>query len=69
MQTITYNNKQYKLPFEVELPDNPIAEVEVANRFSGQNFADTLHLNLVHLVLLIMMKTHKVIEQQLQHGK
>ena len=52
MQTITYNNKQYKLPFEVELPDNPIAEVEVANRFSGQNFADTLHLNLVHLVSL-----------------
>ena len=36
---------------------------------SGQNFADTLHLNLVHLVLLIMMKMHKVIEQQLQHGK
>ena len=36
MKTITYNNKQYKLPFEVELPDNPIAEVEIANRFSGE---------------------------------
>jgi len=36
---------------------------------SGQNFVDTLHLNKVHLVLLIMMKTHKVIEQQLQLGK
>ena len=69
MKTIKYNNKEYKLPFEVELPEDPTAEVEVANRFSGQNFADTLHLNLVHLVLLIMMKTHKVIEQQLQLGK
>ena len=36
MKTITYNNKEYKLPFDVELPDNPIAEVEIANRFTGQ---------------------------------
>ena len=36
MKTITYNNKQYKLPFDVELPEDPTAEVEVANRFSGQ---------------------------------
>ena len=37
MKTITYNNKQYKLPFEVELPEDPTAEVEIANRFSGQS--------------------------------
>ena len=37
MKTITYNNKQYKLPFEVELPEDPTAEVEVKNRFSGQS--------------------------------
>ncbi len=36
---------------------------------SGQNFADTLQLKMAHLVLLIMMKTHKVIELQLQLGK
>ena len=30
MKTITYNNKQYKLPFDVELPEDPTAEVEVA---------------------------------------
>ena len=36
MITITYNNKQYKLPFDVELPEDPTAEVEIANRFSGE---------------------------------
>ena len=37
MKTITYNNnKQYKLPFDVALPDDPTAEVEIANRFSGE---------------------------------
>jgi len=36
MKTITYNNKQYKLPFAVELPEDPTAEVEIANRFSGE---------------------------------
>ena len=36
MKIITYNNKQYKLPFEVGLPEDPTAEVEIANRFSGE---------------------------------
>ena len=36
MEIITYNNKQYKLPFDVELPEDPTAEVEIANRFSGE---------------------------------
>ena len=37
MKTIKYNNKEYKLPFDVELPEDPTAEVEVKNRFSGQS--------------------------------
>ena len=37
MKIITYNNKQYKLPFAVELPEDPTAEVEIKNRFSGQS--------------------------------
>ena len=37
MKTIKYNNKEYKLPFDVALPDDPTAEVEVKNRFSGQS--------------------------------
>ena len=36
MKTIKYNNKEYKLPFDVALPDDPTAEVEIANRFSGE---------------------------------
>ena len=35
MKTIKYNNKDYKLPFDVELPEDPTAEVELKNRFSG----------------------------------
>ena len=31
MKTIKYNNKEYKLPFDVALPDDPTAEVEVKN--------------------------------------
>ena len=29
MKTIKYNNKEYKLPFDVELPEDPTAEVTV----------------------------------------
>ena len=36
MKTIKYNNKDYKLPFDVQLPEDPTAEVEVKNRFSGE---------------------------------
>ncbi len=37
MKTIKYNNKKYKLPFDVELPEDPTVEVEVKNRFSGES--------------------------------
>ena len=36
MKTITYNNKEYKLPFEVGLSDDPTATETIANRFSGE---------------------------------
>jgi hypothetical protein len=36
MKTIKYNNKEYKMPFDVELPEDPTVEVEVKNRFSGE---------------------------------
>ena len=37
MKTIKYNNKEYKLPFDVELPEDPTVEVEVKNRFTGDS--------------------------------
>ena len=37
MKTITYNNKQYKLPFAVSLPEDPTKEEIVRNRFGGES--------------------------------
>ena len=37
MKTIKYNNKTIKLPFDVELPEDPTVEVEIKNRFSGES--------------------------------
>ena len=37
MQTVTYNNKEYKIPFDVDLTlDAPDKLIEVPNRFSGE---------------------------------
>ena len=39
MKEIIYNKKKYKMPFGLELPDDPldqIADVTIKNRFSGQ---------------------------------
>ena len=36
MKTIKYNNKEYKMPFDVELPEDPTVEVEIKNRFTGE---------------------------------
>jgi len=36
MKEITYNNKVYKLPFAVSLPEDPTAEEEISNRFNGE---------------------------------
>jgi hypothetical protein len=35
MKTIKYKNKEYKLPFEVELPHDPTTEEVIHNRFGG----------------------------------
>ena len=37
MKTIKYNNKEYKLPFDVALPDDPTATDTVRNRFGGES--------------------------------
>ena len=37
MKTITYNNKQYTLPFAVSLPDDPTTTDTVRNRFGGES--------------------------------
>ena len=37
MQVVTYNNKEYKIPFDVNLTlDAQDKLIEVANRFSGE---------------------------------
>ena len=36
MKEIKYNNKVYKLPFAVSLPEDPTVEEEVSNRFNGE---------------------------------
>tara|TARA_R100001443_G_scaffold563_2_gene2281 strand:- start:1451 stop:1702 length:252 start_codon:yes stop_codon:yes gene_type:complete len=37
MKTIKYNNKEYKLPFAVSLPEDPTAMDTVRNRFGGES--------------------------------
>ena len=37
MKTIKYNNKEYKLPFAVSLPEDPTAMETVRNRFGGES--------------------------------
>ena len=37
MKTIKYNNKEYKLPFQVALPQDPTTEEVVRNRFGGES--------------------------------
>tara|TARA_X000001388_G_scaffold74214_1_gene66867 strand:+ start:88 stop:339 length:252 start_codon:yes stop_codon:yes gene_type:complete len=37
MKTIKYNNKEYKLPFKVALPEDPTTEETISNRFGGES--------------------------------
>ena len=37
MKTIKYNNKEYKLPVQVALPEDPTTEEIVKNRFGGES--------------------------------
>ena len=37
MKTIKYNNKDYKLPFDVALPEDATTEDIVRNRFGGES--------------------------------
>jgi len=36
MQTVTYNNKEYKIPFDLDLQIDKDKVIEVPNRFSGE---------------------------------
>ena len=49
MKTIKYNNKEYKLPFDVALPEDAKAEDTVRNRFGVS------HAHCQRLLLLCMM--------------
>ena len=37
MKTIKYKNKEYKLPFDVALPEDPTTEEVIHNRFGGDS--------------------------------
>ena len=37
MKTIKYNGREYKLPFNVQLPEDPTVQVEIKNRFGGES--------------------------------
>ena len=37
MKTIKYKDKEYKLPFDVELPEDPTTEEVIHNRFGGDS--------------------------------
>ena len=68
MKTIKYNNKEYKLPFEVELPEDPTAEVEVANRFSGQSIMLTKEEAIIHDRIFINELTATLEDKELGYG-
>ena len=37
MKTIKYNGREYKLPFNVQLPEDPTVQVEIKNRLGGES--------------------------------
>ena len=37
MQTIKYKDREYKLPFEVGLPEDPTTTETITNRFGGDS--------------------------------
>jgi hypothetical protein len=64
MQTIKYNNKEYKLPFDVSLPDDPTATDTVRNRFGGESctlpaFAIAVYDVIMGSEMLQDWKTHR----------
>ena len=64
MKTIKYNNKEYKLPFDVSLPDDPTATDTVRNRFGGESctlpaFAIAVYDVIMGSEMLQDWKTHR----------
>ena len=64
MKTIKYNNKEYKLPFDVALPDDPTVTDTVRNRFGGEScilpaFAIAVYDVIMGSEMLQDWKTHR----------
>ena len=52
MKTIKYNNKEYKLPFAVALPEDPTTMETIKNRFGGESCQLPAFAVAVYMVLL-----------------
>ena len=64
MKTIKYNNKEYKLPFDVALPEDATATDTVKNRFGGESctlpaFAIAVYDVIIGAEMLQDWKTHR----------
>ena len=68
MKTIKYNNKEYKLPFDVELPEDPTVEVEVKNRFTGQSIMLTKDEAIKHDRIFINELGATIEDKELGYG-
>ena len=64
MKTIKYNDKEYKLPFDVALPEDATATDTVRNRFGGESctlpaFAIAVYDVIMGSEMLQDWKTHR----------
>ncbi len=66
MKTIKYNNKEYKLPFDVALPEDATAEDTVRNRFGGESCTLPAFAIAVYDVILgaEMLEDYKTVKQE-----
>ena len=67
MKTIKYNNKEYKQPFDVALPDNPTAMDTEKNRFGGESCTLPAFAIAVYDVIIgsEMLEDYKTVRQGL----
>jgi len=64
---IKYNDKEYKLPFDVALPDDPTATDTVKNRFGGESCTLPAFAIAVYDVIIgaEMLQDYKTVRQGL----
>ena len=67
MKTIKYNNKDYKLPFDVALPEDATTEDIVRNRFGGESCTLPAFAIAVYVVIIgaEMLQDYKTVRQGL----